>query len=91
MAAPRSSVGSWESWIRRTLAKKLRASKAIVSFIDLLGGMPKRKRDHAAFLLRSQQRLDRAAFVHRTVAFRHVVQGQAQVEYLAGVDLTVPH
>ena len=34
-----------------------------------------------------QQRLDRTAFVHRAVAFRHLIERQRQVEDLAGVDL----
>src|SRR4051794_7969840 len=40
--------------------------------------------------LRAQQRLDRAALVHRPVAFRHLVEGQGQVEDPAGIDLPVP-
>src|SRR5215212_3432752 len=40
--------------------------------------------------LRAQQRLDRAALVHRAVALRHLLQRQAQVEDFAGVDLPVP-
>src|SRR5207253_10064007 len=38
-----------------------------------------------------QQRLDCAAFVHCTVALCHLIQGQSQVENLAGVDLPVLH
>ena len=40
--------------------------------------------------LRAQQRLDRAALVHRAVALRHLLKRQGQVEDLAGVDLPVP-
>src|SRR5829696_6968254 len=39
---------------------------------------------------RPQQRLDRAALVHRAVALRHLLERQVQVEDLAGVDLPVP-
>src|SRR5215204_4731553 len=39
---------------------------------------------------RAQQRLDRAALVHRAVALRHLLQRQGQVEDLAGGDLPVP-
>jgi len=39
----------------------------------------------------AQQRLDRAALVHRAVTLRHLLEGQGQVENLAGVDLSVPH
>src|SRR5260221_10809302 len=39
----------------------------------------------------TQQRLDGAAFVHGAVAFCHLVEGQGQIENLAGVDLPVPH
>src|SRR5215208_5284632 len=39
---------------------------------------------------RPQQRLDRAALVHRAVALRHLLKRQLQVEDLAGVDLPVP-
>jgi len=42
----------------------------------------------AQLTLRAQQRLDRAAFVHRTVAFRHLIKRQGQVEHLAGFDLS---
>src|SRR5437879_8752537 len=41
--------------------------------------------------LRTQQRLDRAAFVHRAVPLRHLVEGQGQIEDLAGIDLPLPH
>src|SRR5207245_8751805 len=37
----------------------------------------------------AQQRLDRAALVHRTVAFPQLVQGQGRVEHLAGVYFPV--
>jgi hypothetical protein len=40
---------------------------------------------------RAQQRLDRAALVHGTVALRHLVERQREVEHLAGVDLPVAH
>jgi hypothetical protein len=40
--------------------------------------------------LREQQRLDRAALVHRTVALRHLLEGQRKVEDLAGVNLPLP-
>jgi toxin ParE1/3/4 len=39
----------------------------------------------------SFKRLDRAALVHRTVALRHLVKRQGQVEDFAGIDLPVPH
>src|ERR671910_3237746 len=39
---------------------------------------------------RTQQRLDSAALVHRTVALRYLLERQGQVEDLAGVDLPVP-
>src|SRR5215217_9785744 len=39
---------------------------------------------------RAQQRLDRAALVHRAVALRYLLQRQRKVEDLAGVDLPVP-
>src|SRR5215213_1098934 len=45
---------------------------------------------HSSSVLRAQQRLDRAALVHRAVALSHLLQRQAQVENLAGVDLPVP-
>ncbi len=38
--------------------------------------------------LRAQQRLDRAAFIHRAVALRHLFQGQGQVEDLGWIDLS---
>src|SRR6478752_3825159 len=37
-----------------------------------------------------EQGLDGAAFVHRLVAFGGVLQGQGEVEHLAGVDGPVP-
>jgi hypothetical protein len=37
-----------------------------------------------------EQRLDGAAFVHRAVALRDVVEGQVEIEDLAGIDLAVP-
>src|SRR5918994_3363505 len=39
---------------------------------------------------RPQQRLDRAALVHRAVAFRNLLKRQGKVEDLPGVDLPVP-
>src|SRR5207249_7163272 len=39
---------------------------------------------------RPEQRLDGAALVHGTVALRDLVEGQGQVEDLAGIDLAVP-
>ena len=42
-------------------------------------------------LLRTQQRLDCTAFVHSAVAFCYLIQRQAQIEDLAGVDLFVQH
>src|SRR5215203_1231337 len=39
---------------------------------------------------RPQQRLDRAALVHRAVALRRLLQRQSQVEDLTGLDLPVP-
>src|SRR5260370_39672556 len=41
--------------------------------------------------LRAQQRLDRAAFVHCSVALRHLFERQRQIEDLAGIDLPVYH
>ena len=41
--------------------------------------------------LGAQQRLNGAALVHRAVAFGHLVEGQGQVEDLAGIDFPVPH
>ena len=41
--------------------------------------------------LRLQQRLDRPALVHRAVALGHLVEGQSQVKYLAGVNLSLQH
>src|SRR4051812_47081887 len=38
---------------------------------------------------RAKQRLDRASLVHRSIALRHLLQRQHQVEYLSGVDLAV--
>src|SRR3954470_15614717 len=38
-----------------------------------------------------QERLDRAAFVHRAVSLPHLLEGQRQVEDLAGVDLPARH
>src|SRR5829696_7955975 len=49
-----------------------------------------RERPGSGGSLRAQQRLDRAALVHRAVALRHLLQRQGQVEDLAGVDLPVP-
>src|SRR5882724_6755191 len=40
--------------------------------------------------LRMEQRLDRAAGVHRAVALRNLVERQGQVEDLARVDLPIP-
>ena len=37
--------------------------------------------------LRPQQRLDRAMLIHSAVSFRHLIEGQRQIEYLAGIDL----
>src|SRR6266705_2081547 len=37
-----------------------------------------------------EQRLDGAAFVHGAVALRDLVEGQGQVEDLAGIDVAVP-
>src|SRR5438094_7220734 len=39
----------------------------------------------------AQERLDRAALVHGAVAFGHLVEGQGQVEDLAGVDPSLAH
>ena len=39
----------------------------------------------------TQQRLNRAAFVHRAVALRHLIERQSQVEHLARIDLSFPH
>ena len=39
----------------------------------------------------AQQRLDRAALVHRAVTLGHVVKRQGQVEHLPGIDLPAPH
>src|SRR5438270_6299320 len=36
-----------------------------------------------------EERLDGTSLVHGTVAFRHLVQGQGQVEYLAWIDFPV--
>jgi hypothetical protein len=41
--------------------------------------------------LRLQQRLDRAALIHRAISFGHLVERQGQVEDLAGVDLPLPY
>src|SRR5207237_7961328 len=40
---------------------------------------------------RTQQRLDRAALVHRAVALRHLIEWQHQVEDFPGVDLSIKH
>src|SRR5207253_2500665 len=40
--------------------------------------------------LRAQQRLNRSALVHSAVALRHLLQGQFQVENLAGMYLALP-
>ena len=34
----------------------------------------------------SQQRLDRAPLVHRSISLRHLVEGQREIEDLAGID-----
>ena len=41
--------------------------------------------------LRAQQRLDRAALVHRAVALRQLFEGQRQVEHLAEIDGPIQH
>src|SRR4051812_40269834 len=46
---------------------------------------------HLSFSLRKQQRLDRAPLIHCPVAFRHLGEGQSQVEDFAGVDFPLPH
>jgi len=38
----------------------------------------------------AQQRLDRAALVHRTVAFRYLIQRKGKIEDLARMDLFRP-
>src|SRR5437867_10660728 len=40
--------------------------------------------------LRPQQRLDRAALVHRAIALRHLIQRQCQVEYFSWINLSIP-
>src|SRR5882672_4079431 len=40
---------------------------------------------------RAQQRLDCAALIHRAVALSNLIEGQGQIEDLAGVDLSIPH
>jgi hypothetical protein len=37
-----------------------------------------------------QQHLDRAAFVHRSVALGDLVERYGDIEHLAGIDLAVP-
>ncbi len=41
--------------------------------------------------LGAQQSLDRAALVHCTVALRHLIKRQRQVEHLTGINLPLPH
>src|SRR5438132_6082389 len=41
-------------------------------------------------VVHGQQRLDGAAFVHGAVALGDLIEGELEVEDLAGVDLTVP-
>jgi hypothetical protein len=41
--------------------------------------------------LRPQKGLDRATLVHSAIALRNLIEGQGQVEYLARIDLAVPH
>jgi hypothetical protein len=38
-----------------------------------------------------QQRLDRAAVVHGTATFSHLVEGQREIEDLAGLNPPLPH
>src|SRR6266571_6813943 len=40
---------------------------------------------------RAQQCFDGAAFIHRTVAFRHLFERQGQVKDFAGIDLPFQH
>jgi hypothetical protein len=40
--------------------------------------------------LRPQQRLDRTALVHGTIALRHLIEGQDQVEDFARFDFAIP-
>jgi hypothetical protein len=49
-----------------------------------------RRSSRALVVSRPQQRLDRAAFVHRSVAVGDLVEGQGEVEDLAGLDRAVP-
>jgi hypothetical protein len=46
--------------------------------------------DRNVSALRAQQRLDRAALVHRSVTLRHLGEGEGEVEDLARVDLPTP-
>src|SRR5574337_1237491 len=40
---------------------------------------------------RTQQRLDRAALVHRAITLRNLLERQSQVEDLAWIDLPIQH
>src|SRR5438132_171235 len=40
---------------------------------------------------RSQQGLDGATFIHRTIALGDLFEGEREVEDLSGIDLPVPH
>ena len=40
---------------------------------------------------RAQQRLDRPALVHCAITLRHLIEGQREVEHLAGVDRPLPY
>src|SRR6185369_10660798 len=41
--------------------------------------------------VRMQKRLDGASLVHGPIAFSHLIEGQSQIENLAGIDLAVQH
>src|SRR5436309_1502699 len=45
----------------------------------------------SSYDLRAQQRLDRAALIHRAVALCHLVERQGEIEDLARIHLPVPH
>jgi hypothetical protein len=55
-------------------------SVTVTLFLSYAGGIE----------LRVQEHLDGAAFIHRSVAVRGLVERQLQVEYLAWVNLPVP-
>src|SRR5438128_10183569 len=73
--------------LSRTFAGRLRTNSLDFHCSDLLRILP----GAPSSSFRIKQRLDCAALVHCAVSLCHLVEGQSQVEDLAGVDLLAPY